>query len=189
MKELQIIPALLLIVLLAAGACSLDYESAEMAEDLDQEIPNSVLINFSQVLVRDSEPAFLVEAARAEDYGKKKETRLTDIHFIEYDKDGAIVTDGHADYAILNNDTRNVELWGNLFFYSAGEEAEISGEYLFWNDAERTLTSKPELPVRIKKDQGTEIEGQGFTADFKTLDFTFEEDVTGTYVSDDEEDE
>lgn len=163
------------------SGCRFDYEASMIAEDLDEEVPETILRNFSQVMVKDTVPTFFIEAEESMSYGKRKETVFKTVHFQEYDKEGHVVTDGKADNAKMFNETESVELWGNLDFYSDREEASLTGEYLFWNNEESTLTGKPDDTVRIVEKDGSKISGKGFSADSTTKSIRFESQVSGKW--------
>ena len=174
------------LILLAAGltACEFNYEESMIAEDLDEEVPETILRNFAQVMVRDSVPTFYIEAGESEAYGKLKETHFKEVHFQEYDREGTVVTDGQADFAKMFNDTESVELWGNLYFYSQREGASLEGEYLFWDNERSTLSGKSDDRIQIVDDSGSIISGKGFSADSRNKSIKFENQVSGTWKSD-----
>ncbi len=179
---------ILFIILVVSSAfflsgCQFNYEESMMAEDLDEEIPDTILNNFSQVMVKDTVPTFYIKADKSLTYGKRKETVFQSVHFQEYDEDGAVVTDGKADNAKMFNETESVELWGNLDFYSRREEASLEGEYLFWDNEKATLSGKPDDSIKIVESSGSEIAGKSFFADSKTKSIRFESQVTGTWVN------
>ena len=182
MRNRYLLTAVILILaLFFLSGCEFDYEESMIAEDLNEEVPDTVLRNFSQVMVKDSTPTFYIEAKESMSFGKRKETLFSSVHFQEYDKEGAVVTDGHADEAKMFNETESVELWGNLNFYSSREEAGLEGEYLFWDNEKSTLSGKPEDMVSIIEDSGSEISGRGFVADSKTKTIRFDNQVSGTW--------
>ena len=172
-------------VALMWSSCSLDYTDAILSENMSEEIPDSILYDFTHTSVRNGTPASRLHADRAEIYEKKNETRLHDVVFQEFDRDGTIVTEGRADYTLFDTETEDAELSGDLSFYSSKEEATVSTDYLYWNDEEKTLVGAPEAAVTIYKDSGTELSGVGFEADISTLSVNFDGPVQGTYVDED----
>ncbi|HAK44581.1 MAG TPA: LPS export ABC transporter periplasmic protein LptC [Spirochaeta sp.] len=181
LKKELILTAAVSLALLAFSGCKFDYEESMMAEDLAEEIPDTILKNFSQVMVKESVPTFYIEADESMSFGKRKETIFTDVHFQEYDKDGTVVTDGHADNARMFNETESVELWGGLIFYSDREEASLEGEYLYWDNEKSTLSGKPDDRISIVENDGSEIAGKGFFADSRTKSIKFSSQVSGTW--------
>jgi LPS export ABC transporter protein LptC len=179
---------LFLIVLVFAG-CSLDYSAVYVTEDMSEDLPDSILYDFTHTSVKNGIPVFRLSAAEAYIYNQKDETQLTDILFQEFDDSGNIATEGQADKAVFYTKTEDAELQGNLYVYSAAEEASFSTPYLYWSDADKKLTGKENLEVLIHRDSGTEIRGTGFVAEARTRIVEFSGPVSGTYVFEDEEDD
>ena len=184
---------LLVCMLFALVACSLDYGQAEMTEELSDEIAETILTDFTHTVVENGRPVFVVSADRAENYTERKQTVLTDVTFAEYDAEGETITEGVADRAVFFTDTEDAELHGNISFYSAAEEGRIEADYLEWNREERQLTSNPSDAVLLENESGSRVRGTGFRADFtlKQIEFSGKtassEAVRGTYVSEEEE--
>jgi len=176
-------------IILAIAGCSLDYSSLYVTEDMSEEIPDSILYDFTHTSVKDGIPVFRLSAGTAYIYNKKQETQLSDILFQEYDGQGEIITEGRADEAIFFTDSEDAEFWGNLFFYSLSEEASFETAYLYWNNEEKKLLGREDSDVHIMRDTGTEILGTGFEAEARTRIVTFTGPVSGTYVLEDEDDE
>jgi LPS export ABC transporter protein LptC len=175
--------------LLMFAGCSLDYSSVYVTEDMSEDIPDSILYEFTHTSVQDGLPIFRLSAGTAYIYNKKEETQLLDILFQEYNKKGEIITEGRADEALFFTETENAEFWGDLFFYSLSEEASFQTAYLFWNNEEKRLIGREESDVLIQRDSGTELLGKGFEAEARTRIVTFSGPVTGTYVLEDEDEE
>ena len=167
--------------------CSLNYEDSFMAEEISEDIPDAVITDFTHVAVRSGHEAFRILAGKGENFDKRKESRFYEVNFRELDAEGVIVTLGECDEALLYSDSDNIELWGNLSFYSAEEEATILAEYLFWNDQEGFLTGDPDSWVVIRKDSGSSLKGTGFTAYLKENRVVLEQSVSGTWVDDDDD--
>ena len=166
--------------------CSLDYSEAFLTDDLDEEIPDSILFEFSHTAVRKGTPAFRLQADYAAIFDKKKETHLTGVLFQEFDRHGNVITEGKADSAIFFTETENAELVGDLKVHSLSEEVIVSTGYLYWNDQDRTLTGAEDQTVVVIKDDGSELVGEGFFAEIATKSVTFYGSVSGKYITDDE---
>ncbi len=170
--------------LAALTGCSIDYRSAEIAQKLPENVPDTVLTNFTSTTMRGQLPYFRIHAKSAESFGKKNETILTDVSFEEFDNKGKIVAEGKANHAVYFTDTQNAELSGDLSMYSLAEHARFSTDYLAWNNDDKTLTGKPHAVVIIRKDTGSFLEGRGFKADTRTRSLEFSDGVEGTWVGD-----
>ncbi len=104
---------------------------------------------------------------------------LTKTHFRELDELGAILVEGWADLATYHIDSENAEIEGNLRLYSAKEETTLTASDLSWDKDSRTLRSTEDGVVRLKRDDGSEMSGRGFEADFRHREIRFGSDVTG----------
>jgi len=186
MNEVARRPSLLLAALsLLFAACSLDYDESQLASEISEETPDTILFEVKNTIVRDESPRFIVEAERAETFSRIDRQYLFEIRFRELDQDGVVITDGVADYAEYHTDTEDFEITGDLRFYSAAEEAWLSADYLYWDSDARLLTSEPEEPVVVERADGTTIRGRGFVAEMGRSIIRFEGGVSGTLVEDD----
>ena len=175
-----------LILLLAAG-CRLDYESAMMAEEIAEDIPDTILLSFTHTVVKNGRPTFRVGADRGEFYEKKQQTLFYNVNFQEFSAEGEVITLGTCSNARIYTDSDNIELWGGMEFYSAKEEASLTGQNLFWNDAEGTLSGGQDDIVEIEKDSGARLRGRGFNAELPSRTVRYQNDVSGTWISEDED--
>lgn len=167
-------------------SCSMEYNDIEIADKLDENIPDNIIENFSYTSVDNGSIVFRLYSEKAENYNQKNKTILDKVVFREYNFNNEIVTEGTAEKGLIHTDSDDAELTGKLIIYSAENEAEISADYLYWNDAEKTLIGSKNGKVKLLKDSGTEISGTGFTGDLKTKIFNFERDVKGIYQYEDD---
>ncbi|MBU8913955.1 MAG: LPS export ABC transporter periplasmic protein LptC [Spirochaetales bacterium] len=175
---------LLLIVTIAAilASCSLDYGQSRLSSEISEEIPDTVLTGVAHTVVRDNAVRFRITAVRVEAFSEENRQYLDQVGFTEYDADGAIRTDGTADHADFQTDTEDVELTGNLRFFSVPDEAWLQAEHLYWSSEERQLAAYPEESVVLEKSDGTYIVGRGFTAEMSESLIIFSGGVNGTIV-------
>jgi len=178
------LPVTAVFSLLLLFSCSLDYTGSFMADEIAEDIPDTILNDFSHVAVRSGGESFLVWAARGENYDRKKESRFFTVDFQEVNALGEVVTSGSCDRAVLYLDSDNMDLWGNLLFYSSEEEATISADHLFWDDARGELTGDPGSLVVITRDSGASLQGEGFSAALRENRVEFRSRVKGVWVDD-----
>lgn len=170
-----------------ATACSLDYSQVTVSEEMSEQVPDSILHEFSYTVVEGGKPSVRVDAERAEFFEKSDRTYVTGLTFREYDEQGELVTEGTADYAEFHTDTESAELEGGLRFYSSTEEATVETEYLYWDNEEKLLTGREDDRVRIEEDSGSRLDGIGFEADVRRRLIDFAGPVSGRFVSDSDE--
>ena len=177
------LPALLLSCLLVVS-CSLDYGQSQLTDEISDDIPDTILTGVSHTVVRDNTVRFRISAQRVEAFAEQNRQYLYDVTFTEYDTAGEIRTEGTADLADFQTDTEDVEISGNLRFYSVPDEAWLDARYLYWDSEERQLTSRPEESVSLERSDGTSISGRGFTAEMDRSVIIFTDGVSGTIVED-----
>lgn len=153
-----------------------------MGDEFSEDIPDTILIDFTHSIVRDGKKSLVIKSDRGEFFEKKKQTVFFQVEFFEYDDTGAIVTNGTCENARLFTDTDDVELWGGLEFYSAKDEAYLEGETLYWNDTDGILSSPDDEFVNITQDSGTSFSGRGFTAETKSRTVKYSSDVEGYWI-------
>ncbi len=166
--------------------CSLDYEQAMIAEEMSEDLPETILIEFTHTIVKDGSPAFIVSAERAATYPDSKQTIMEKVLFKQYNSSHELIAEGKADRATLFSATENVELESNIYFYSLTEESAVEAEYLYWNNEEGTLTARDEDLVSVRQDSGTSIRGSGFYAELYEKDIHFRGSASGIWIEDEE---
>jgi LPS export ABC transporter protein LptC len=178
---------LLLTATAVALGCSLDYDAGRIAEERPEEIPETILFQSSYTVERTNDRVLKFTAEQAESYPEQNKQLLFGLTFTERDGNGEVLSSGTADSATYFTDTDNVELSGGIRFRAETESAEVQAEYLYWNDEEDRLTSREDERVTVIRDSGSRITGLGFEADTRLKEVSFTGDVSGTLVTDDED--
>ena len=173
------------VAVLCAG-CKLDYKDADLAEDMDEQIPNSVLDNFSQVVVRDGTISYTFSADHAELYDSTGKTYFDNIGFTEYKADGTTGTEGAAAHAIHDSKTDNIIFDGKIILNATVQDFVVKSDYLEWNNEEKILKSLDDTEVSIEQGDGSMVKGRGFVADAQGKSFTFLEEASGRFLEDEE---
>ncbi len=176
---------LLLLIFLFLISCSHDYEESFFDEELSDETPNSVVINFREVVIKGGEPSYILEADKAETFNKRKSTVFTDLYFIEYNRSGEIATEGACVEAEYFNDTENIEFREKVILNAAEQGFFIEGDYLYWDNKQKSLAGGENSHVTIGRDDGSVIEGSGFYTSSAERSFAFKGKTKGKYVSSD----
>ena len=173
------------VVILCAG-CKLDYKDADLAEDMDEQIPNSVLEDFSQVVVRDGSVSYTFSADHAELFDSTGKTYFDNIGFTEYKNDGSTGTEGAAEKAIHDSKTDNIIFDGKIILNATAQDFVVKSDYLEWNNDAKILKSLDDTEVSIEQGDGSLVKGRGFVADAQGKSFTFLEEASGRYFEDEE---
>lgn len=169
---------LLVITCILYAGCAIDYDDKSEEIQKSDEIPDSILVDFKLVKMKNNRPSSEVTSSKTEIYNDKNRTIMYDIKFLEYDKiNGSVITTGSVDKVEYYNETEDAQLDGNLSFFSEKEGMELTGETLFWNSEQKTITSDDN--IKIVKDDGSSIEGNNFHANLKNSTFSFKSSVKG----------
>lgn len=171
-------------VMVLCTGCKLDYKDADLAEDMDEQIPNSVLDNFSQVVVRDGKVSYRFSADHAELFDSTGITYFDNIGFTEYKSDGDTGTEGAAEKATHFSKTDNIIFDGKIILNSTIQDFVVKSDYLEWNNEAKILKSMDDTVVSIEQGDGSKVEGRGFVADAKGKSFTFIEKASGRFFED-----
>ncbi|NCN06044.1 MAG: LPS export ABC transporter periplasmic protein LptC [Spirochaetales bacterium] len=176
--------AFILISTFLFAGCRLDYGQNVEADSLSDQVPNVEIRGFSQELYQDGLLVLRLTASASRAYQSRNLRELEYVTFEEYNSLGELSASGRADRAKLFTDTDNVELEGNIRVYSEQENAEVFGDYFFWDSEGRKISSLLESIVSIRTEEGEEIRGRGFEADMARRRFRFTQGVEGTIRSD-----
>lgn len=153
-----------------------------VADDLSDDIPTTILYNFTQVQVKESKPLYRITGKEAQMFKKKKNDIMTSVQFQEFDQEGTIITRGSADRVSYFSESENAELSGKILFSSDSEDGEIEASYLSWNHKDKTLKGNPDDIVVLNKKTGSTVTGTGFDANFKTKQIQFSGKISGTWI-------
>jgi LPS export ABC transporter protein LptC len=164
------------------ASCSLDYSGASLEEGLPERLPDTVATDLVHRVVRNSRTSLEVTADQAETWNAQRRMELAGAAFVEYDQHGAPAVQGTAGRVVFHTDTEDAEISGGVRVHSSTEEAGIATGSLSWKRKERQLSAPPHELVVITKDDGSRLEGTGFTGDFRRREFAFSGPVHGTYV-------
>ena len=173
------------VAVLCAG-CKLDYKDADLAEEMNAQVPNSVLEDFSQVVVRDGKVSYIFSADHAELYDSTKLTYFDNIGCTEYKADGSTGTEGAAQRAVHDSKTDNIIFDGKIILNSTVQDFVVKSDYLEWNNEAKILKSLDDTEVSIEQGDGSVVKGRGFIADAKGKSFTLLEEASGRYIEDEE---
>ena len=178
---------LLTILGLFCLSCSLDYDQARVAESIPGQIPETILFEFTHTVVSGGREWVILQAERAETYGERNEIVLEGVYFREYDQDGKLLTEARAERAVFATDSEDATVSGSIQIYSHEEQASLQAGRLTWVREGRRLVADDGQTVRLQKDDGSYVEGEGFSADFRRKKLEFSSRVRGSYVREEEE--
>jgi LPS export ABC transporter protein LptC len=175
----RLLPALLGV--LALAGCTFDYSGAQVERDEEEKIPQVELINVMMVVERDNR--LELTASRIASYPAEKYQEFTDLRFREFGPEGDLRLEGAADSGVMALDTEDVELRGEVRFFSQVEDATIESEFLFWDADARIMTGTEDGVVRLEGEDGSWVEGRGLAVDGRRNSVTFSGGVEGVFQS------
>ena len=177
----------LMLLLVCALSCSFDYEEATVEEELSEEIPDTVMLKFSQTVVEEDGSMIRLEAERAEVYEKQEKMIALGISFQEFDENGGLITEGIAEKAVYHTDTDNAEFSGSILFFLPQEESTLVTDAISWEDETKRLKTPPGVSVLLQREDGSYIEGQELVADLRNMIVEFGRSVSGRIVIEESE--
>lgn len=164
-------------------ACSFDY-GGEAAGAPDT--PNAVFTGFTHTVMIRGARVLEIKADKAESYETDGKTILTGVFFTEFDeRTHEAVAEGRADRGVIYTKSENAEFSGSIKLKSQGEDATLKAEYLSWDSGSKTLSSRLDQDVEVRKEDGTWLRGAGFSADMRRRTFVFRDSAEGSFAVED----
>ncbi len=166
--------------------CTFDYTEASFDDSLDKDIPEIVATNV--LLGFDRGKLVTLQAEELEVYSEKKEQEIKGLRFREESEDGRATIYGNADRATIESDSKNVILRGAIRVRSDKDEVDFEASFLQWIDKKKRIEGKASESFVLKRDDGSYIEGKGFSADGETRKMEFSNGLQGILVVEDKDD-
>jgi LPS export ABC transporter protein LptC len=170
-----------LLGILGLAGCTFDYSGARVERDEEEKIPQVELINVTMVVERDNR--LELTASRVASFPAEKYQEFSEMRFREFGPEGDLRLEGYADSGVMALDTENVELRGEVSFFSEVEDARIESEFLFWDAEARILTGREDGLVRLEGEDGSWVEGRGLAVDGRRNSVSFSGGVEGVFQS------
>lgn len=179
---------MLLAACAALASCSFDYGKDDSVTA--EQIPLMSFQGLSQTGVKDGRKLYTMSSEVSEVYSIKKQTRLKNFRFEEYDFQGKPASRGRADEAVINTSNNDAELHGQLEAYDAdrGVTLQTGAGGMTWTNDNRILKTTTGTTVRLTKDDGSEIDGQGLVLDLGTNRLELQAGIQGTWTPESKDD-
>jgi LPS export ABC transporter protein LptC len=179
--------AICILIFLITLSCTFDYGETEASE---RELPDLIMTNVEYIRVRSSDPIARIYAERAERYEKKGVMKLENFTFKQYGEKGTEVnTMGSAGNASVDINSGDIQMTNGVRLEVESEDIIIETNQLDWKDETHILSTGTEDEVNIYRENGTHFTGIGLTADTRRRTFEFLNDVSGSYIQEEDEDE
>lgn len=183
LRSLGVILASLGVVVLSG--CTFDYSGADVERDQEDRIPQVELVEVEMVIKRSNR--LHLSASRIASYPDEGYQELRDLRFSEFGPNGDLRLEGRADEGRLDLNTEDVELRGDVEFFSTVEDATIESAFLYWNAEDRILSSSDDTPVVLEREDGSRVEGRGMEVNGRRNSLTFTRGVEGIFYDGSEE--
>ena len=179
--------ALLAAAALLAG-CSFDYsESGASAEELLETVPETELHEVTHSVVRGGRLVAEISAEQVQNFPRQRYALLEEVRYVEYDAAGEPVTTGSAERAVFYSEREDARVAGAIRLRSESQGVSMEARSLRWEGLRHRLVSDEE--VAISRDDGSEVRAGGVDVDMRRKRIRFTAPVSGTLVTDDEEEE
>lgn len=179
-----LLPSAALASALLLAGCSFDYRSAELDEELAEEVPNTVLSAVEHTVMSGDRVTAILRVDRVESYRERDLLILSGIHLTEFDGDGDVITEAWADRAEYRSRTGDARAEGSVVVSSNRDDARIAATRLNWNDSARMLTGDEGAEVVLERGDGSRLAGVGFEADVARRIVRYLGPVSGSLVVD-----
>ncbi|MDR1901153.1 MAG: LPS export ABC transporter periplasmic protein LptC [Treponema sp.] len=182
----HVLPVILMPLTIAFLSCSFDYGSAASGIE---DIPDITMEDVEYVRVRNGDPKAKFTAEHAARYEDKQMMELKNLSFEQFENHGEEVNaEGKAGAASVELESGNIRMNGGVHITVESEDYIIETGSLEWHDRDRLLSSGTN-EVNIRRTDGTNFSGHGFSADVRNRTWSFSAGVSGTYIHEDKEDE
>jgi LPS export ABC transporter protein LptC len=169
-------------------ACSFDY--GENEADDTEDLPDIVMENVEYVRVRNGNPLARFTAENVERYEERHTMELRNFTFEQFETHGEeLNAEGTAGAASVSLDSGDVQLRGGIRIEVKTEDITIETDRLDWKDKERILSVGENERVDMKRSDGTDFFGLGFTANIRERTWGFASGIQGSYIWEDDDDE
>ena len=170
------------------AGCSFDYGES-ISDNQDQ--ADLIMQDVEYVRVRDGDPLARFTAETAERFEKRQIMEITRFSFEQFERRGEeISAAGIAGAASVELESGNIRMSGGVRLEVASEDIIIETAWLDWRDKERRLLAGEDEEVTMRRSDGSQFSGRGFSAKIRDRTWGFDQGIAGTYIwEDDEEDE
>lgn len=160
-------------------SCSLKYDEITNANDISPEL------QFTKVDYKKYENKKLetqIKADILERYRSDDSAYAKNVEFYSWNAKSELLTKGSCALLAIDSNNEIYTLFNNIFLHNIDQNFQLKGTNLKWNGKTEQLTSGINDTIYIIKDD-IEIEGTGFSASGISKSFSFENSVSGTITS------
>lgn len=151
-------------LLLLISLCSCSFAKPEgAAAGKPADYPDSSLKNATYILGRPDQQPLYIKSQLIEIYQEAKQAHLEQLEFEQLDTDGNILLRGTADRAVIDMDSQDADISGNVFVEKVDDGMLIRCDALTWTDSSQVIETKDGGLVTVTYGDGNSLTGRGFT--------------------------
>ncbi|MBQ9539179.1 MAG: LPS export ABC transporter periplasmic protein LptC [Treponema sp.] len=166
------------------ASCSLNYEQNAAVES---QAPEFTLRKASFFRYEDNAISFALDSPRIEQFSSPPVTYVEDADFSSYSSDGDMEAKGRCSLLGIERQggASTLSLYGTVVMERSDDGMTLEGEAIKWNTGTGRVAS-PLSSVTTLTRGGLVLEGKGFSAKEKGREFSFDSEVSGFIITDDE---
>ncbi|MCR5723618.1 MAG: LPS export ABC transporter periplasmic protein LptC [Treponema sp.] len=170
-----VVTGLLVAVLFAAG-CSLDYGREENTE---ASVPEFTFLDVHFVRVEAKKRTMQIDAEKMEQYKSDGSSYARKAEFKTFDKNEAVDTEGSCGLVALDINNERYKLYDGIAINIISQEMKLYAKTLQFNGKTEQLTSGRDDTVTLER-KNASVSGKGFSASGVSRSFSFLSAVQGS---------
>ena len=167
--------------ILMFASCSFNYTEGEGE---GKTLPEMVISRAQATRYEDARITMVFSADMLEVYDGDRVWAGEDVSFVEYDSGDAasIAVEGSAGVMLIDDKNEIYSLGNSATFYMKKDDIRLSAPDIKWTKKLNRIAGSELGIVEIREEDGSTIQGAGFTADTLKREFLFSRDVSGSMV-------
>ncbi len=173
--------AFLTTIVLTFASCSFNYTEGEGEGKI---LPEMVISRAQATRYEDAEISMVFSAGTLEVYDSERVWAGENVSFVEYDSDdsSSIAVEGSAGMMLIDDKNEIYSLGNSATFYMKKDDIRLSAPDIKWAKKINRIAGSELGIVEIREEDGSTIQGAGFTADTLRREFLFSRDVSGSMI-------
>lgn len=160
--------ALAIILLALLSSCSFRDSDGETHEK--GIYPDLVLTNAEYTLGQSGERPIHLTCSMLALFSADSLAQIDNLSFISYDENGETAVEGRADRAVVDTDTKRMELEGDVVIHAASGDMMITSDALVFDSENDEITADGN--VSVSSEDGS-FRGTGFRGDLRAEAYAF----------------
>ncbi|NLL99851.1 MAG: LPS export ABC transporter periplasmic protein LptC [Treponema sp.] len=187
----------LCLVIFFTFSCSLKYEQDE---EYSEDAPEFTFTGLQMNRLEDGRLSAVLEAAKLEQYRNEDAMYAKNVVFTLYDENNKITVTGSCGLIVADMVKKEYSLFSDVDVMSHDQNISVKGQNVHWSEkTEQLICGKDDLVIigngggnygdeyaSAKKQSSIriQIEGKGFSASGVSMSYKFDDEVSGTILTD-----